>query len=190
MTFGEKLLKLRKEKGMSQEALAQLLNTSRQAVSKWENDQGFPETEKLLMIGNIFDVSTDYLLKDETILSDNVNEKGFYASREVVEGYIISGKKMAKLPSSGVFLLVVFAFQLIFRTDKYKALVNQPLVFDNNFLKEFKENYLVQIKKYIGMIIFSFVLIFGGVAIAVSIMIYAAYMMIIHNGIMNSNKRI
>ena len=53
MTFGEKLFKLRKENGLSQEALAEQLNTSRQAISKWENGQGFPETEKLLLIGNI-----------------------------------------------------------------------------------------------------------------------------------------
>lgn len=64
MTFGEKLFKLRKEKGFSQENLAEKLNTTRQAISKWENGQGFPETEKLLMIGNIFEVSIDYLLKE------------------------------------------------------------------------------------------------------------------------------
>ena len=45
MNFGEKLFKLRKEKGLSQEALAQHLGTTRQAVSKWENNQGFPEIE-------------------------------------------------------------------------------------------------------------------------------------------------
>lgn len=49
MAFGEKLFKLRKEKGLSQEDLAEKLNTSRQAISKWENGQGFPETEKLLV---------------------------------------------------------------------------------------------------------------------------------------------
>ena len=48
MTFGEKLLKLRKEKGLSQETLAEQIGTTRQAVSKWENNQGFPETEKLI----------------------------------------------------------------------------------------------------------------------------------------------
>lgn len=48
MVFGEKLFKLRKEKGLSQEALAEKVNTSRQAISKWKNGQGFPETEKLL----------------------------------------------------------------------------------------------------------------------------------------------
>ena len=47
MKFNEKLQKLRKEKGMSQEALADELGVSRQAVSKWENGQVYPETEKL-----------------------------------------------------------------------------------------------------------------------------------------------
>ena len=45
MNFGAKLFKLRKEKGLSQEALADQLGTTRQAVSKWENNQGYPETE-------------------------------------------------------------------------------------------------------------------------------------------------
>ena len=48
MNFGEKLFKLRKEKGLSQEALADQLGTTRQAVSKRENNQGYPETEKIL----------------------------------------------------------------------------------------------------------------------------------------------
>lgn len=64
MNLGEKIFKLRKEKGLSQEALAEQIGTTRQAVSKWENNQGFPETEKLLQLSNIFEVSTDFLLKD------------------------------------------------------------------------------------------------------------------------------
>ena len=75
MKFGEKLQKLRKEKGMSQEELAARLHVSRQAVSKWENDQGYPETEKMLMIGNIFSVTMDYLLKDEG--GDQPQEQAF-----------------------------------------------------------------------------------------------------------------
>ena len=66
MTFGERLFKLRKEKGLSQESLAEQLNTTRQAISKWENNQGYPETEKLLMLSNIFGVSVDSLLKENT----------------------------------------------------------------------------------------------------------------------------
>ena len=69
MTFGEKLFTLRKEKGFSQEALAEKLNTTRQAISKWENNQGYPETEKLLMLSNIFELSVDDLLKKTLGLS-------------------------------------------------------------------------------------------------------------------------
>lgn len=86
MTFGEKLFKLRKEKGLSQEALAEKVNTTRQAISKWENGQGFPETEKLLMLGNIFEVSIDYLLKD-TVVQESTREKGYYVSKEMAEGF-------------------------------------------------------------------------------------------------------
>ena len=71
MSLGEKIFKLRKEKGISQEALAEQIGTTRQAISKWENNQGFPETEKLLQLSNIFEVSTDYLLKDEKTVKNS-----------------------------------------------------------------------------------------------------------------------
>lgn len=74
MSLGEKIFKLRKEKGISQEALAEQIGTTRQAISKWENNQGFPETEKLLQLSNIFEVSTDYLLKDEKTVKIVKNE--------------------------------------------------------------------------------------------------------------------
>ncbi len=65
MTFGEKLLKLRKEGGLSQEGLAQKLSVSRQAVSRWENEGILPDCVNLLEISRLFGVSTDYLLHDD-----------------------------------------------------------------------------------------------------------------------------
>ena len=62
MSFGEKLAKLRKEKGLSQEELAQELNVSRQAVSKWESNNSYPETEKIIQICKLFDYSMDELI--------------------------------------------------------------------------------------------------------------------------------
>lgn len=64
MTFGEKLQRLRARKGLSQDALAELLDVSRQAVSKWERDETMPEAEKIIRISDCFQVTTDYLLKD------------------------------------------------------------------------------------------------------------------------------
>lgn len=65
MTFGEKLQKLRARAGLSQDQLAELLDVSRQAVSKWERSEAMPEAEKLVRISRQFGVSTDYLLLEE-----------------------------------------------------------------------------------------------------------------------------
>lgn len=64
MILAEKILKLRKENGMSQEELAEKLNVSRQSVSKWESAAAYPELDKILELSNVFGVTTDYLLKD------------------------------------------------------------------------------------------------------------------------------
>ena len=65
MTLADKILKLRKEKGLSQEAFAEQLGVSRQSVSKWESGTAVPDTEKILAMSELFGVSTDYLLKNE-----------------------------------------------------------------------------------------------------------------------------
>ena len=70
MNFAEKLLELRTQSGYSQEALAEKLNVSRQAISKWEIGTTLPETEKVIAISDFFEVSLDYLLKDH-IRSDS-----------------------------------------------------------------------------------------------------------------------
>ena len=65
MKLGEKLQKLRKQNGLSQEQLAARLTVSRQAVSKWELDESTPDTENVLQLSRLFGVSCDYLLRDE-----------------------------------------------------------------------------------------------------------------------------
>lgn len=65
MTFGEKLYALRRAAGYSQEDLAEKLEVTRQAVSRWEGGAVLPDAPNLLQLGRLFDVSIDYLLKDE-----------------------------------------------------------------------------------------------------------------------------
>lgn len=72
MTLGAKLQSLRKQSGMSQENLAGQLNVSRQAVSRWELDISLPETENIIKLAKIFNVSFDYLLNEE-ITTNNIN---------------------------------------------------------------------------------------------------------------------
>lgn len=74
MKFGDKLIKLRKERGFSQEDLASMLNVSRQSVSKWESNNTYPETDKIVQICNIFNCSMDSLI-DEKIVDVEQNER-------------------------------------------------------------------------------------------------------------------
>lgn len=71
MAFSDKLLNLRTQYGYSQEALAEQLNVSRQAISKWELGTALPDTDRVIAISNFFEVSTDYLLKDSYRLNNN-----------------------------------------------------------------------------------------------------------------------
>ncbi|MEG0438071.1 helix-turn-helix domain-containing protein [Solibacillus cecembensis] len=176
MTFGEKLFKLRKEKGLSQEALAEKLNTTRQAISKWENGQGYPETEKVLMIGNIFEVSIDYLLKDSVEPSNDKNA-GYYVNKEMAEGYLLSAHKVSKYLALGYFLIALsiipyflfnqdptiyiiptillatfgigmFVSTSFIEENQYKVLKTEPLLFDEKYLKELTARYENLKKRY------------------------------------------
>ena len=60
MSFGDNLKEIRKQRKITQEDLAELLNVSRQAISKWESGNGYPETEKLIMVSRELNISLDY----------------------------------------------------------------------------------------------------------------------------------
>lgn len=65
MILADKIIRLRKKNGWSQEELAEKMNVSRQAVSKWEGAQTVPDLGKILQLSELFGVTTDYLLKDD-----------------------------------------------------------------------------------------------------------------------------
>ena len=64
MKFNEKLLKLRREKGLSQEELGMEMQVSRQTVSKWEAGQSYPDFTRLVMLSDFFNMTLDELVKD------------------------------------------------------------------------------------------------------------------------------
>ncbi len=63
MTIADRIQQLRKAKGISQEELADKIGVSRQAISKWESEQSTPELEKIILLSEYFDTTTDFLLK-------------------------------------------------------------------------------------------------------------------------------
>ena len=72
MTFGEKLYQLRAERKMSQEGLARKLGVSRQAISRWELGEVVPDTANVLAVSKLFDVSTDYLLREDCLSDSDI----------------------------------------------------------------------------------------------------------------------
>ena len=75
MNLGEKIKRLRKENNLSQEQLAEKLNVSRQAISKWEANKAYPDIENLILLRKIFDVTLDDLIIDENnIKSEYINK--------------------------------------------------------------------------------------------------------------------
>lgn len=100
MIFGEKLQKLRKSKGMTQEQLAERITVSRQAISKWELGESLPDTVNILQISKLFAVSTDYLLNDEFETDMNIAaiqestdnlEKSYHSKTLLITGSILGG---------------------------------------------------------------------------------------------------
>ena len=75
MNMADRIQHLRKSKGISQEELADKVGVSRQAVSKWESEQSTPDIEKVILLSDFFDVTTDYLLKGIEPVSENITKK-------------------------------------------------------------------------------------------------------------------
>lgn len=125
MTLGQKLKEIRKKFGLSQEQLAEIINVSRQAITKWETDAGLPDTENLKELSRIFEISIDYLLDNNNELPllvmkkklDKENYKNKISSYEEVlkeyypapwKIYILTReKKMSKL--EGIFDFIIGA---------------------------------------------------------------------------------
>ncbi|MCL2018562.1 MAG: helix-turn-helix domain-containing protein [Oscillospiraceae bacterium] len=94
MSFSENLKKIRMEKNLSQEQLAEMTGVSRQAVSKWEQGNGYPETEKLINIAKTLDVSLDTLLLDKLCVKETKEQnQPFYTGERRIT--IRSGETMS-----------------------------------------------------------------------------------------------
>ncbi|MBR3311665.1 MAG: helix-turn-helix transcriptional regulator [Solobacterium sp.] len=98
MSFGKNLQTLRKKNQLSQESLADMLGVSRQAVSKWELDEGYPEVDKLLILSKKLNVSLDSLLLGENTPTVSENGKPSDTIRIISpnEGMIINASKVTR----------------------------------------------------------------------------------------------
>ena len=98
MSFSENLKQIRKEHHLSQEELAELLDVSRQAVSKWEQGQGYPEVDKLLLLSSKLNISLDALMSVEVnrgAEAKNENKSGLIVITSPHENVIATCYKVA-----------------------------------------------------------------------------------------------
>ena len=117
MILADKIIRLRKKNGWSQEELAEKMNVSRQAVSKWEGAQTIPDLEKILMLGRLFGVTTDYLLKDEIENEDYTDGISDPGTRKITlaeaNEYLEIRKLAAKRIAIATMLCIVSIFPLL-----------------------------------------------------------------------------
>lgn len=106
MKFGDKLIALRKKKGMSQEDLAEKLNVSRQSVSKWESNNTYPETDKIVQICSIFDCSMDDLINDKITDISKV-ERTTKKKENIIDSFLGFITKTVNLFASMKFIDVI-----------------------------------------------------------------------------------
>lgn len=126
MILAEKIIKLRKQAGWSQEELAEQLGVSRQSVSKWESTQSIPDLAKIIQLSDLFEVSTDFLVKDEqedfeAAAQDGSNSSTDHeraniaqVSLERANQYVADKLNQAQLNGKGAILCVCAVIPLFF----------------------------------------------------------------------------
>lgn len=89
ISFGEKLLGLRKQKGLSQDELGGFINVSRQTISKWELNETTPELEKLVLLSSFFEVSLDDLIKGSSSQQNSSKARLSSESKTIIKRAMI-----------------------------------------------------------------------------------------------------
>lgn len=117
MILADKIIDERNKLGFSQEELADKLNVSRQSVSKWESAQSTPDLQRIIEMAKIFNVSTDYLLKDEMEIVEEgqqvVDTPKRVVSLDFANEYLDGQKKGSKLISDAISLFIISPVLLI-----------------------------------------------------------------------------
>ena len=134
MTLAEKLKKARENAGLSQNDVAEKLNISRQAISKWENGWSNPDIDNLVMLSDLYNISTDEWLKNNYQKNDvnpEKKEKFIYPSAETV-GIAITAMLTCGIPIIGLIFNLILIGYCIWKKPKmnliYKIIIGIFLI--------------------------------------------------------------
>ena len=122
MNFNEKLINLRKSKGLSQEELGAELKVSRQTISKWESCQSYPDFQRLVLLSDYFGLTLDELVKDidvEVVRDKNINSEKLNSiyndvntAKSIFKWYLIIGGSIAAIV---ILIIAYFCINAIFK---------------------------------------------------------------------------
>ena len=117
MNLADKIIQLRKKKGWSQEELAEMINVTRQSVSKWESRASMPDLDKIVRLSEIFGVTVDYLLKDERETEETTGTVAETSVRRVTlaeANEFLAWRERASIRiAAGVFLCILAVVPLL-----------------------------------------------------------------------------
>ena len=164
MRLGQKIADLRKKNNLSQEGLAEKMNVSRQAVSKWESEQSIPDIEKIVNLSELFGVTTDYLLKSGEpsfeLKNEDINDKDKLPvlSDELVKKYLAASQKSSKLRALAIALIIFSPVWICFACIL-------SIFFDHDSHYETPLTFTISLSGYVAAII--------TIAIALGLFIYS-----------------
>ena len=141
MSFAEKLRASRKEKGLSQEALAEKLKVSRQSVTKWESGLAYPEIRTLILLAETLDRDLDWLLSDE---KNQVMNRASYGEQEpyYIKEKIPDRKALKSVLEKNVILRILHALdrlEICEETEQETGRVRYS-IYDGMVFVEMEEN--------------------------------------------------
>ena len=134
MHLSEKIMDLRKKSGWSQEELAERLGISRQSVSKWETGESIPDIDKIIRMSELWNVSTDYLLKEEEALEQKSSQRRRQVSPEEAEDFLALSREAAPRIATGVLLCILSPVCLLLMgvlSEKSRIFGNVALIPEN-----------------------------------------------------------
>lgn len=172
MKLSEKILKLRKQNGLSQEELAEKLNVSRQAISRWELGSALPDASNILQLSKLFSVTADYLLND-----DYDSDHDVPAVKQTERSAKSAVKKIASICAVAFGLLGNFILYIISRFIEVRAFF--PISYQDEYGQTWysEESHMVRsywhfIEEYeLGLL----AALFWGLLVAGSLLLYCEY---------------
>ena len=112
MNIGNQILKIRKEKGMTQEAFGKIFHVTRQTVSNWENEKSYPDLQILIEISNHFHISLDILIKEDTKMVKTMDKERMLGTlkreKSIIDFFTGAG--------TGMVIACLFSADTVFRT--------------------------------------------------------------------------